>query len=271
MAFTDNCDLFASVHEDGVNQVITHIRRQRPSWFNYATADIAANRELWCSKIDVTSDVVKYKNSFFTILPPLPILGADTPPIGIGFIAQLTKALIDFHPGNKFTLPSELTPPLQPQHFALDFRVCGGLGCASDRELEQIPIGGTQPVDPTVGIAVIPEKQVVLRTQPICFCLEVFVTGHFSLQNGFLLGHVDGIEIVDIAPDGLESNLECYLRMCVTAVLREKLALEMEKLTLSFPLFDIATVTLSPSPNPPVPNNPAVEEDQLKIFIKMTV
>jgi len=40
---------------------------------------------------------------------------------------------------------------------------------------------------------------------------------------------------------------------------------------LSFPLFDIATVTLAPSPNPPVPNNPAIEEDQLKIFIKMTV
>ena len=59
--------------------------------------------------------------------------------------------------------------------------------------------------------------------------------------------------------------------MAVTAVLREKLAIQMERLALSFPLFDIATVTLSPSANPPVPNNPAVEEDQLKIFIKMTV
>lgn len=267
MAFTDNCDLFASVHEDGVNRVINHIRQQRPSWFNYATADIAANRELWCSKIDVTGDVVKYKNSFFTIMPPLPILGADSPPLGIGFIAQLTKALIDFHPGNKITLPPELNPPLQPQHFALDFRVCGGLGCASQRELEQIPIGGFSPNEAAGRDG----KEVVLRTRPICFCLEVFVTGHFTLENNFLLGHVDGIEIVDITPDGLESNLECYLKMCVTAVLREKLAIQMEKLTLSFPLFDIATITLSPSPNPPVPNNPAVEEDQLKIFIKMTV
>jgi hypothetical protein len=268
MAFTDNCDLFASVHEDGVNRVINHIRRQRPSWFNCATADIAGNRELWCSKIDVTSDVIKYKNRFFTILPPLPILGADAPPIGVGFIAQLTNALIDFHPGNQFALPPQLSPPLKPQHFALTFRVCGGLGCASEKEFEQIPIGGTQHI---AEAAVIPEKQVVLRTQPICFCLDVFVTGHVSLQNGFLLGHVDGIEIVDITPDGLESNLECYLKMCVTAVLREKLAIQMEKLTLSFPLFDIATITLSPSPNPPVHNNPAVEEDQLKIFIKMTV
>jgi hypothetical protein len=269
MAFTDNCDLFASVHEDGVNGVINHIRQQRPSWFNYATADIAAQRELWCSKINVTSDVEKHSNSFFTILPPLPILGADSPPIGVGFIAQQTRALIDFHPGNKFALPPELSPPLQPQHFALTFEVCGGLGCASDGELEQIPIGGT--LSSQLAPLEKPTTQVVLRTKPICFCLEVFVTGHFTLENGSLLGHVDGIEIVDITPDPLESNLECYLKMAVTAVLREKLAIQMEKLTLSFPLFDIATVTLSPSPNPPVHNNPAVEQDQLKIFIKMTV
>lgn len=266
MAFTDNCDLFASVNEDGVNRVISHIRQQRPSWFNYATADIAGNRELWCAPIEVTSDVVKYKNSFFTIMPPLPIIGADSPPIGIGFIAQLTKALIDFHPGNQFSLPPQLNP-LQPQHFALDFRVCGGLGCASESELERIPIGGVSPNDTRGGGG----TEVVLRTVPICFCLEVFVTGHFTLQDGFLLGHVDGIEIVDITPDGLESNLECYLKMCVNAVLREKLAIQMEKLTLSFPLFNIATVTLSPTPNPPLPHNPAVEQDQLKIFITMTV
>ena len=268
MGFTDNCDLFASVNEDGVNRVINHIQRQRPSWFNYATSDIAGNRELWCSKIDVTSDVVNHHNSFFTILPPLPILGADSPPIGVGFIAQLTKALIDFHPGNIVQLPPQLNPPLQPQHFSLEFRVCGGLGCASEKDLEQVPIGGTKNF---AGVADIPDKQLVLRTRPICFCLNVFVTGNFSLQNGYLLGHVSGIEIVDITPDGLESSLECYLKMCVNAVLREKLAIRMEQLTLSFPLFDIATVTLAPSPNPPVPNNPAIEEDQLKIFIKMTV
>lgn len=267
MAFTDNCDLFAAVHEDGVNRVVDHIRRQRPSWFNYASADIAANRELWCSQVDVTSDVVKYGNPFFTIMPPLPILGADSPPLGIGFIAQLTKALIDFHPSGPIALPPELSPPLQPQHFALEFKACGGLGCASLKELEQFPIGGDSP-----NAAYARNKtQVLLRTQPICFCLGVFVTGHFSLENGFLLGRLDGIEIVDIKPEGLESNLECYLKMCVSAVMRQKLAIQMKKLTLSFPLFDIATLTLSPSANPPIPNNPAIEEDQLKIFIKMTV
>ncbi len=269
MAFTDNCDLFSSVHEDGVNRVIGHIMRQRPSWFNYATADIASNRELWCSKIDVTKDVVKYGNPFFTIMPPLPLIGADSPPIGIGFIAQLTRALIDFHPGKTIGLPAELNPPLPKQRFSLEFDVCGGLGCASEKEIEQIPVGGSSPN--AAGEGGHNQKQVVLRTRPICFCLEVFVIGHFTLQNGFLLGHVDNIDIVDIKPDELEANLNCYISMCVNAVLREKLAIQMEKLTLSFPLFNLATVTLSPSPNPPIPNNPAVEEDQLKIFIKMTV
>ena len=270
MAFTDNCDLYAAVHEDGVNRVIGHIMRQRPSWFNFATADFAGNRELWCSKIDVTKDVVTHGNPFFTVLPPLPLLGADSPPIGIGFIAQLTEALIDFHPGNTIKLPAELNPPLQQQHFSLEFRICGGLGCAQKSELQQIPIGGISPN--AFGVAgERGQQEVVLRTQPICFCLKVFVIGHFTLENGFLLGHVDDIDIVDITPDALEANLNCYIKMCVNAVLREKLAIKMEKLTLSFPLFNLATVTLSPSPNPPVPHNPAVEEDQLKIFIKMTV
>ena len=62
MAFTDNCDLYAAVHDDGVNRVIRHLMRQRPSLFNYATADVAGNRELWCHKVDVTSDVVKFAN-----------------------------------------------------------------------------------------------------------------------------------------------------------------------------------------------------------------
>ena len=267
MAFTDNCDLFAAVHEDGVNRVINHIRQQRPSWFNFATADIAANPELWCSKIDVTNDVKKYLNPFFTILPPLPLLGADSPPVGIGFEAQLTKALIDFHPSNVIALPAELNPPLQAQHFALEFRICGGLGCASDREIEQIPVGGTSTSVTGTNVPP-PPKQIVLRTRPICFCLEVFVTGHFTFQNNLLLGHVDGIDIVDITPEPLEDNLNCYIKMCVNVVLREKLAIPIS--TYTFNIFNFASITLSPTPNPPVPNNPAIEDDELKVFINLS-
>jgi hypothetical protein len=271
MAFTDHCDLFASVHEEGVNRVINHIMRQRPSLFNYATADIAHNRELWCAKVEFTPDVPKYGNPLFTIMDPFPILGADWPPVGIGFIVQLTRIQIDFHPGNVISLPDELSPPLKKQRFALELKVCGALACPSDKDIESIPI---PPPDTRKENRKTPPP-VVLRGQLQCFCLEVFVVGHFERQliNGkeSIVGKVDGIEIVDIKPDGLENNVECYMKTMINVLLREKLTIAVETLTMNFPLFGLATVTLFPTPNPPVPNNPAIEDDQLKVFISMNV
>jgi len=111
---------------------------------------------------------------------------------------------------------------------------------------------------------------IIVRGRPICFCLDVFVVGRFDLTpNGFLLGKVEGLEIVDIKPERLEANLECYLLMSVNVVLRQKLAIALEALALSFPLLNMGTITLLPTPNPPVPNNPAIEEHQLKVFITM--
>ena len=46
MAFTDNRELSCAVHEDGVNRVIRHIMRQRPSLFNYAIAGVAKHGSL---------------------------------------------------------------------------------------------------------------------------------------------------------------------------------------------------------------------------------
>ena len=271
MAFTDNCELYAAVHEDGVNRVIDHIRRQRPSWFNYASAEIAGNRELWCINPEFTKDVTKYFNPIFKVVPPIPIIGSESPAVFVGFSAQLTRAQIDFHPGELIGLPPQLNPPLENQKFSLAFRVCGGLVCPDDKELEQIPVG---PPAQTAAGAPAPENRppIVLRGKPDCFCLDVFVVGHFEhTPTGYLLGKVEDVEVVDVTPDPLESSIECYLKTAVNVALRQKLALSIEALTLSFPLFNLATITLFPTPNPPVPNNPAIEEDQLKVFITMTV
>jgi hypothetical protein len=102
----------------------------------------------------------------------------------------------------------------------------------------------------------------------------VFVVGRFARE--FIMGQqrmlakVDGIEIVDIEPNGLEQNIECYLRTAVTLVLRQKLAIPLATFFVELPLFGLGTVSLAPTPNPPVLNNPAVEEDQLKAFITMS-
>jgi hypothetical protein len=271
MAFTDNCDLFAAVHEDGVNRVIRHFMRQRPSLFNYATSDIAHNRELWCSMIDFTPDVVKYNNPLFTIMPPLPVFGADAPPVGVGFVAQLVKAKIDFHPGNAIALPPQLNPPLHAQRFSLQFRVCAAIECPFRDIVDHLPV--PPPSNQDTHREKVPP--VFLPGTVKCFCLDVFVVGGFHRLvvggKDSIMGKVDDIEIVDITPDELETSIECYLKTTVNVLLREKFTIAMEKLALSFPLFGLATITLTPTPNPPVPNNPAVEDDQLKVFLTMTV
>jgi len=270
MAFTDHCDLYGAVHEDGVNLVIKHLMQQRPSLFNYATQDVANNPKLWCWKVQFTSDVTKYGNPIFTVMNPLPLLGADSPPVGIGFCAQLTKAQIDFFPGETISLPPELNPPLKDQHFSLFFQVCGAIACPSPKEIDRIP-----PQGPFGNDRGKDQPPVVLPGTLQCFCLDVFAIGHVERVSisgrELLLAQVDAMDIVDIEPEGLEANLICYLETTVNVVLREKLTIAIQTLMLSFPLFGLATVTLFPTPDPPIPNNPAVEDNQLKAFINMTV
>ncbi|HEX6998778.1 MAG TPA: hypothetical protein VF322_11580 [Gammaproteobacteria bacterium] len=274
MALTDNCDLFAAVHEDGVNRVIRHLMLQRPSLFNYASPGIANNRDLWCEPVEYTEDVVKYGNPLFTELPPLPVIGADSPPVTLDFCVQVVRAQIDFHPGKTISLPPQLSPPLGEQRFALYFRVCGGVACPSERELGTIPV--LAPKKPVAAVADVrqPIPPVHVRGRPQCFCLDAYVVGHFAREviggRECLVGKVDGIELVDIAPAGLEANLECYIRTAVTLVLRQKLAIPLATFFIELPLFGLGTVTLGPTPNPPVPHNPAVEDDQLKAFISMS-
>lgn len=268
MAFTDNCDLYGAVHENGINRFVTHLRRQRPSLFNYATADVAENRKLWCSKIDPAQDVITFDDPLFTIMPPLPLLGTDAPPVGVGFCAQLTRAEIDLHPGNLFELPEPLSPPLPEQHLAIKLVICGGIQCPSENAVEAIPVAaGSRDKRRRVPI--------VLRGRTLCFCLEVFAVARIERRsvNGreVLLAVVDDVDIVGLEPEGLKASIVCYLKTTLNAVLRQKLAIALETLMFSFPLLDLATITLTPTPDPPIPANPAIEDDQLKAFITMTV
>lgn len=266
MGFTDNCDLYGAVGDGGVNTVIRDIMRQRPSLFNYATADVAANRKLWCAEVSYTPDVPKYHNPFFTILDPLTLPGADAPPVSVGFCAQLTKAEVDFSPGNTIQLPAELDPPLKDQQFALAFQLCGSIECPFPNLIDQIPVSeqegkGTRP-------------PIMLPGSMQCFCLDFFAVGHverdFILARECLLGKIDAMDIVDIEPKALEDNIVCFIKSTVNVVLREKLTIALETLMLSFPLFHLITVTLTPTPDPPIPHNPAVEDDQVKVFITIS-
>lgn len=264
MALTDNCDLFGSVHEDGVNRVARHVMLQRPSLFNYGTAQVAANRKFWCKQVTVAADVTNFGNPIMTVVPPLPI--ADTG-YGVNYCIQLVEAEIDFHKGNVIALPPELNPPLAAQHFSGRTRVCAGLGCPPDEVVDRLP-----PPPPTSKGHERPQKP--LTPLPFrkldCFCVEVFVVGHVDVDGDELVPRLDGLEIVDITPDGLESSLECYLELLIKLAVVPQLRVAIPKFV--FDILDLATVTLAPTPiSAAVPHNPAIEDDQLKVFVDVAV
>jgi hypothetical protein len=145
MPFTDRSDLFGAVHEEGINRVVRHIMRQRPSLFNYATPFFRRRPDLLCTPIVADQKVIDARNPLFTVQDPLPILGAPVK-IGLNFCVQLTDFVLDFHPGNSIQLPPQLGT-LPAQRLALRARACVGIDCPPDdilpdfiREMEEAAV-----------------------------------------------------------------------------------------------------------------------------------
>src|ERR1051326_4594481 len=145
MAFTDHCDLYAAVHEAGINRIALHIARQRPSLLNYATVDIANQQKLACAPIKHTVDVDHYHNPLFHIQDPLPLFGTDSPPVALSYCVQVVTADLDFHPSNVIPLPAELNPPLPGQKMAFHLKICGGIDCPSIEFIDSLPVGQGGP------------------------------------------------------------------------------------------------------------------------------
>ena len=282
MGYTDHCDIFSSFHEDGFNEIINHVRKQRPSLFNYATADVANNLELLCKTIDTHPIVSIRNNPLVSIVEPLPVPGTN---YGINFAVQLVDLRIDFHPGDEFGLPPELNPPLKAQRLAIKLTLCGGMGCPPEDIIDKlIP----PPKDPTEKPHDPDRKQEKVPLIPLptrkltCFCIDAFGTGGVRIvtYNGkpYLEPFLDGFEVVDIKPTGIENNIECYigLMLKLTVLPGLRILLQHAPLNLTQGTTDLfptpINVVLSPIPiSANLSHNPAIEEDQLKTFIKAEV
>jgi hypothetical protein len=271
MAFTDHSDVFLSVLDQGINRVFGHVTRQRPSLFNYGTQAVASHPNLLCVPINAHPVVLARGNPLVTVEPPIPVLGTNGA-YGLNFCAQLTKVALDFHPGNLIGLPPELGPPLGAQRFSLQARACGGLGCPSEDTLASLP-----PVPPQKGREDPrpPRDTTVIPTRQLdCFCVDLFLVGGLDFigpaSGQHVQGKVFGLELVDIKPDGLENSIECYLRVLAQLVLLPQLSVPVIQLTKD--VMGLASITLSPTlPAPALPNNPAIEDDRLKIFLDATI
>jgi hypothetical protein len=249
-----------------------------------------------CQPIKAAPSVKASGNPLFTVQQPLPILGSPIP-LGLNWCFQLTKLQLDFHPGNVIALPAELGV-LQPQRFALVAQACFGLDCPGDRNLDDIlrhvenatvtviapPKGKEDRPDPERPKEV-PPTIVLPHGSLLCFCLKLYVVGHIEWGNfgsrpgDWLKVKLDGIEIVDLGPDALESSIECYLANILRMGILPRLSIPLESLVLDVTktIKDLGvtigeSVSLRPAAtSAAIPNNPAVENDQLKAFIELVI
>lgn len=274
MPFTDFSDLFGSVNEEGINRVVRHVMRKRPSLFNYGTQAIINDPSRHCVRIDAAPEVAARGNALMTREDPIPILGTNGQ-YGLDFCAQLTEVTLDFHPGNAISLPPELAP-LDAQRFAISATACAGIGCPSEDILRQLP-----PVRPP------PQKRDDDRETPKlppraipsgalnCFCLRLFIEGHFEVSGTSALplleARVDGVEIVDLEPQGLEDSLECYLRLVLQLAVLPQLAVALQKLLLDVIAMMPPGVTMElPIGTPTIPHNPSIANDELSLRVNVS-
>ena len=267
MSLTEKCDIYAAIHDVGINRVVKHLMQQRPSLFNFGTSFLASNPNLLCEKIIVIPEVNRQQNPLLTILEPIPVIGlplgqSSSSNLAINFAIQLSKAEIDFHQGNIFPLPSELDP-LASQRLAVHFKVCAGLDCLND-----LPVLNRRP--PNVRPS---------TSKLECFCLDLYAIGGGKISAMSASQRIeiktDGIEIVDLKPQGLENAIECYAKSVLNHGIFPHIAEIVSNLT--FGVIDIppSTGNLQVSGNlrlsgaTTVPNNPAIEGDQLKTFINL--
>jgi hypothetical protein len=207
-----------------------------------------------------------------TIEDPLPIPGS---PYGVNFAVQICALRVDFHPGSVFGLPPELHPPLGAQRLALQVKVCAGIGCPPRELVDRLIPPPSQREER--------EKKTSDQAPPIplptrglnCFCLDAFALGGVRIRRyggkPWLEPFLEGFEIVDIRPEGLENSLECYIELLLRLVVLPKMSFLLEAAPLEI-LKGLVSVALTPTPtSPTLPNNPAIEQDQLKAFINVEV
>jgi hypothetical protein len=269
MAFTDHCGVFASFHEDGFNRIIGQIRLQRPSIFNYATKAVADNPQLLCRPIDAHPRLTHHGNPLVTIVEPFLLPGTH---YGINFAVQLVDVRVEFHPGNSVNPTPELAP-LPEQRLAIGLTVCAGLGCPPADVVDQLvpppPKPGEQPPPPPEELTILPADKLN------CICLDASVVGCVRFrkywQQWYLEPFVDRIEITDIRPEDLEDSIECVIDTTLRLGFLPQLRILLEKMTLDITKDIAIDVQPKPVQSPQVPNNPAVEGDEVKAFIDLEV
>lgn len=232
MSLTEASAVYASIHENGLNDALTAFCTDRPRYLVYGSPSF------------VPATTVAE-----TAMAAIPFPGV---PGGIQWRVRLTIPRIDLFKQTT-PLPPELS--LGPGQFSLRVGVELCLDCAQirvdpkpPRDKPRAPNDHDKPSDP-------PRDDRHPLREVTCCRLDVYAVGRIvhvlSSMGGDAVGfRVDAVEIVDIKPDGVEAVLECLLFMILQAVLAE-IRLPLDALRAK--AFQLV-----------VTEGPLIEDDQIK-------
>lgn len=309
MAYTEHADLYGAVHENGLNKSIEHVQRKRPSLFNYGTDRIAENpQELLCRPIDAAREVIDNGNPLVTRQDPVPVIGTDGL-VALEYGFQIPTVIIDFAPGDEIPFPEDTDLAVGDQEFGIAAQICAGLACPGEEQLmELIDRVRTLRDDPDqreeLDGPIVPTPR---QRNMHCFCLVGFMIGTVEMgQPGirtpnFTLDETPQFRTTDVAvsaggdemewphpshgytstlelPEGFRRSLECYLEMTIELGILPEIADAVANVVprlirMVEDMFDVAGTTLevSTASSGAIPNNPAIQEDELQLHLDVTI
>lgn len=228
MSLTEAEAVFASVHEDALNDVVRAFCQARPHHLVYGSPSF------------VPATTVAE-----TTMPAIAFPGV---PGGIQWRIRLTRPRIDLFKQSA-ALPPELT--LDPGEFSASLGVELCLDCRKLRIDPRPP----RPKDEREKEKPPREERHAL-SELTCFKLEVYVIGHIehvmaSTGEDAIAFAVDAVELVDIKPDDIEAVLECLLFMILQAVLAN---IRLPLKSLRAGAFELSLAV-----------GPLIEDDQIKV------
>ncbi len=229
MSLTQADHVFLGVHEAGVNDFLVALFTARPRLLSYASDPF----------VGVTSVAV-------THMAAIPFPGV---PGGLGWAVSFSIPEVDFFPQTQ-PLPPQL-PGIGVGGLSIRTKVTLVVNCAECQKRERDGDRGSSHDDR-------PGKDVPhCKAEPTEATLEVFGLGrplvnYFGPGTGEIGFRVDAIELVDVAPDELESLLECLIRMVLQAVL--------DTVRLPFHALSAGAFTLA------LTRGPEISDDQLKAW-----
>ncbi len=229
MSLTETEEVFASIHEDALNDLLSAFCSDRPRYLVYGSPAFVP-----------TTTVAE------TTMPAIAFPGV---PGGIQWRIRLTTPHIDLFKQSS-PLPPELS--LAPGEFSASVGVELCLDCRRIKIDPRPPRGKPgerQPDDRR------PDDRHPLE-ELTCCKLELFAIGHLqhvltSTGEDAIALAVDAVEIVDIKPGEVESLLECLLFMILQAVLAE---IRLPLRALRVGAFQLTPIV-----------GPLIEDDQVKM------